>query len=104
MAGLLAKLTREGSRGKDAGQMRDLFSMYELEDFKIVRLDFQAPVISVVDAELRVDGDTKVGRMRWISEQENGEPAVPGTQEGDWLVMTWGPYAMFNEAASADAA
>ncbi|HEX7246242.1 MAG TPA: hypothetical protein VF245_11820 [Solirubrobacterales bacterium] len=104
MAGLLAKLTREGSRGKDAGQMRDLFSMYELEDFEIVRLDFQAPVICVVDAELRVDGDTKVGRMRWISEQEKGEPAVPGTQEGDWLVMTWGPYAMFNEAASADAA
>ena len=104
MAGLLAKLTREGSRGKDAGQMRDLFSMYELEAFKIVRLDFRAPVICVVDAELRVDGDTRVGRMRWISEQENGEPAVPGTQEGDWLVMTWGPYAMFNEADSAEAA
>lgn len=104
MAGLLAKLTREGSRGKDAGQMRDLFSVFELEDFKIVRLDFQAPVICVVDAELRVDGEMKIGRMRWISEQENGEPAVPGTQEGDWLAMTWGPYAMFNEAEAAEAA
>ena len=104
MAGLLAKLTREGSRGKDAGQMRDLFSMFELEDFKIVRLNFQAPVICEIDAELRVEGETKVGRMRCISEKENGEPAVPGTQEGDWLVMTWGPYAMFNSAESAEAA
>jgi hypothetical protein len=104
MAGLLAKLTRDGSHGKDAGQMRDLFSMFDLEDFKIVLLDFQAPVICVADAELRVDGEVKIGRMRWINEQEDGGPAIPGTQEGDWLVMTWGPCAMFNEAESAEAA
>lgn len=104
MAGLLAKLTRNGSLGKDAGQMRDLFSMTELEDFKIVRLDFEAPVICEVDAELRVDGETKLGRMRWIREQENGESAVPGTQEGNWLVVTWGPEAMFNNAESDRAA
>lgn len=104
MAGLLAKLTREGSLGKDAGQMRDLFSLLELEDFRLVRLDFQAPVICEVDAELRVEGETKIGRLRWIREQEDGSPAVPGTQDGDWLVMTWGPLEMLSGAESAEAA
>lgn len=106
MAARLASLTRDNTPGKSAGRVRDEYALSELEDFRITRLDFQAPVICEVDAELTIDGETKLGRMRWIRERDDGEPAVPGKQDnGKWRFMSWGPFALFNRAEeSVDAA
>lgn len=98
MAAQLASLTREDTLGKNAGRVRDEYMLFELENFRIVRLDFQAPVICEIDAELTIDGETKSGRMRWIRETDEGEPAIPGHEAGEWRFMTWGPLAMFDAA------
>jgi hypothetical protein len=68
MAAQLASLTREDTPGKSAGRVRDEYMLFELEDFRIVRIDFQAPVICEIDVELTIDGETKIGRIRWIRE------------------------------------
>lgn len=104
MAAQLASLTREDTPGKSAGRLRDEFALSELEDFRITRLDFQAPVICEIDAELTIDGETKIGRTRWIRETDDGETAIPGHEEGEWRFMTWGPFAMLNRANEAEAA
>lgn len=105
MATPLASLTREDTPGKSAGRLRDEYALAELEDFRIIRLDFEAPIICEVDAELTIGGETKVGRMRWIKEHDDGEPALPGQEEsGQWRFMTWGPFALFNRADPAEAA
>jgi hypothetical protein len=104
MAAQLASFTREDTPGKSAGRVRDEYTLFELEDFRIVRLDFQAPVICEIDAELTIAGGTKIGRIRWIRETEGGEPAIPGYEKGQWRFMTWGPSAMFHAAEdTADA-
>ncbi len=104
MAVQLASLTREDTPGKSAGRVRDEYMPFELEDFRIVRLDFQAPVICEIDAELTVAGDTKIGRIRWIRETDDGKSAISGHEEGEWRFMTWGPSAMFHAAEdTADA-
>jgi hypothetical protein len=98
MAQQLASLTREDTLKQSAGRVRDEYTLSELEDFRVVRLDFQAPVICEIDAELTVDGETKLGRMRWIREHDNGEPAMPNHEDGGWRFMSWGPFALFNRA------
>lgn len=103
MASVLAKLTREESHPKNAGRMRDEYSLCELTDFEITKLDFQAPVICVVEADLVVDGDRKRAELRWIREADDGESAVEGVTDGEWRVMSWGPWAMF-KAEAADSA
>lgn len=103
MAAQLASLTREDSPGKSAGRLRDEYTLCgELDAFRIVRLDFCAPVICEVDAELTIGGETKLGRIRWIRETDDGETAIPGHEDGEWRFMTWGPWAMFNRASEAD--
>lgn len=95
MAATLAKLTREESHSKNAGRIRDEYSLCELSDFKITRLDFRAPVICVVEADLVVDGDRRQAELRWIRETDKGDSAVEGVTDGDWRVMSWGLWAMF---------
>ena len=105
MAAQLASLTREDTPGKSAGRVRDEYALAELEDFRIVRLDFEAPIICEIDAELTIDGETKLGRMRWIKEHGDGEPALPGQDGGgEWRFMSWGPFALFNKTESTEAA
>ncbi len=98
MAARLASLTREDTPRKSAGRIRSEYTLVELEDFRIVRLDFQAPVICEIDAELTIGGETKPGRIRWIRETDDGEPAIPGHREGEWRFMSWGPHAMLTRA------
>jgi hypothetical protein len=52
MAAQLASLTREDTQGKSAGRVRDEYMLFELEDFRIVRIDFRAAVICEIDVEL----------------------------------------------------
>lgn len=87
MAAQLASLTREDTLGKSAGRVRSEYTLVELVDFRIVRLEFQAPVICEIVAELTIDDETKPGRIRWIRETEDGEPAIPGHEEGEWRFM-----------------
>jgi len=101
MAAQLASLTREETVSQSAGRVRDEYEPVELGDFRIVQLDFQAPVICEVDAELTIDGKSKLARMRWIREDDDGKPAIPGHEDGEWRFMSWGPFAMFNRAEEA---
>jgi len=96
IAAQLASLTREDTVQRSAGRVRDEYEPFELDDFRVLQLDFQAPVICEIDAELTINGDTKLGRMRWIRERDGGEPAIPDHEEGEWRLMSWGPFAMFN--------
>lgn len=98
MATRLASLAREGTPGKSAGRVRSEYMLVELEDFRIVRLDFRAPVICEIDSELTIGGETKPGRIRWIRETDDGEPAIPGQEQGEWRFMTLGPHAIFTRA------
>jgi hypothetical protein len=98
MAAQLASLTREDTQGKSAGRVRDEYMLFELEGFRIVRIDFRAAVICEIDVELTIDGETKIGRIRWIRETDGGETAIPGHEDGEWRLMTWGPLAMFHKA------
>ena len=98
MAAHLASLTREDTFGKSAGRVRDEYMLFKLEDFRILRIDFKAPVICEIDAELTIDGETKIGRIRWIRETDDGATAIPGHEDGEWRFMTWGPLPMFDRA------
>jgi hypothetical protein len=94
MAACLAWLTRGDTQRKTAGLVRDHYSHVELEDFRITKLDFQGPVICEIEADLVWNGNAKAGRLRWIREDDQGEPAVLDHPRGEWRLMSWGPHAM----------
>ena len=97
MAKMLSSLAREETHGKTAGRVRDECSLAELDDFDITKLDFQALAVCEIDVTLTCDGQRRPGRMRWIREDDEGNPAMTN-QRGEWRLILWGPIAILNRA------
>ncbi len=92
----LASLTRKDTQNQSAGGVRNEYAPFKLQEFHIVRLNFVAPAICEIDADLTLDAETKSGRMRWVRETDNGEPAVLGDKDGEWRLLSTGPLVMFS--------
>ena len=86
MAHALSALVREDSHGQTAGMVREGFSGFDLTDFSVRRLDFQAAAVCEVDVDLAVGTQAQPGRMRWIREAEDGMAALPN-QSGEWRLI-----------------
>lgn len=97
MAKMLSSLSREETHGKTAGRVRNECSLTELDGFDIAKLDFQAPAACEIDVELTYDGRRRPGRLRWIREDDKGNPAMPN-QQGEWRLIVWVPIAIVNRA------
>lgn len=67
----------------------------------IQRLDFEAPAVCEIDAELTFREGAKPARMRWIREGEDGMGAAPN-EPGEWRLISWGPWAMISNAQCRD--
>ena len=94
MAHHLTKFTREETHAQTAGLVRDQYSHIELESFLITKLDFQAAASCEVDAELEWNEQKHRCRLRWINEDDQGNPDVLGDPQARWRVMSFGPHAM----------
>jgi hypothetical protein len=101
MAGSLASLAKKGSLARTAGLVREEYEEFDLAEFSIHRLDFQAAATCEVEVALVLDGESRRAQMRWIRESADGEVAFPN-QAGEWRLMVWGPLAMLHRAETAD--
>ena len=102
MGEMLASISRrDASAGAVAGQVRELYSLVELDEFRIRGLDHRAAAACEVDVVLTCEGEPKPGRMRWIREKADGDPALP-TDDGEWRLVSYGPWAMFNAGEASD--
>jgi hypothetical protein len=100
MASLISPLMAEDTPGKTAGVVRSEFDSWDLQDFAVVRADFEAAAVCEIDVELTLAGQTRNARMRWIRETADGTPAMPN-EDGTWFLYLWGPWAMLNRVADA---
>lgn len=92
MGQLLSSLVREDDN-KTAGMVRESCIGFELTEFSIQRLDFEAPAVCEIDVTLTFANDTKPGRMRWIREGKDGMGVAPN-QPGEWRLILWGPWSI----------
>ena len=97
MAGTLAFLARKDSVNRTAGMVREECDGFDLNEFSIHRLDFQAAATCEVEVTLVLNGERRDAQMRWIRERPDGEVAFPN-QAGEWKLMVWGPPAMLHRA------
>jgi hypothetical protein len=104
MARFLTKFTREDTHGKTAGLVRDQYSHVQLDRFQITRLDFQGPASCEVDAELVWNDSHHACRLRWIKEDEQGEPHVLDDPGAEWRLMSFGPEAIVNSRQAGESA
>jgi hypothetical protein len=78
--------------GKSApGVMRSLFQDFSLDAFELVEIEFTAPAIAVVRADLIIAGKPKRSESRWVFESADGRPSVNGFQNGSWARVFDGP-------------
>ena len=63
--------------------------------------EFEAAAVCEIDVDLVIDGEQKDARMRWISEDAKGGPAMPG-EPGTWYLYLWGPLSMLNRRETAE--
>lgn len=101
MAHHLTKFTREETQRQTAGLVRDQYSHVDLESFLITKLDFQAAASCEVDAELEWNEQQHRCRLRWINEDDQGNPDVLGDPQARWRVMSFGPHVMSVAVAHA---
>jgi hypothetical protein len=97
MAQLLSPLVREETERKTAGMVRENCQGFELTGFVVRRLDYEAPAVCEIDVELHLGNETKAARLRWIRTGEDGMAVTPN-QPGEWRLISWGPWAMINNA------
>ena len=82
--------------------MRDEYTLVDLSEFEIKRINYVAAAACDVDLTLMIEEEQKPGRMRWIRESEQGEAAMPN-QPGEWRFISWGPFGILNQGEQADA-
>lgn len=97
MAQVLSPLVRMETDGQSAGMVREQFELYELTDFAIRKLSFEAAAVCEVDVELTVRDQIGLARMRWIRSDAEGMAVAPN-ESGEWGLVLWGPTAMINHA------
>jgi hypothetical protein len=95
MAEFLSSLVTEDTHGQTAGMVREACAGFELSDFSIQRVDFQAAAMCEVDVDLVLGGEVKPVHMRWIREGQDGMTALPN-QPGEWRLTFWDPLALVN--------
>jgi hypothetical protein len=96
MAALLSPLLTEDTPGKTAGMVREEFDETRLGSFDLQRVDHKAAAVAQVDISLTIDGERRLGRMRWIRTGPDDRAVAPN-QDGTWRLMTWSATAMANE-------
>jgi hypothetical protein len=79
-----------------AGSVREMYSLFELRDYRIESADFVALAACVVEVELIFDDGPRRARIRWIRERLDGAPVAD--DDGEWLLYMWGPWAFFQDA------
>jgi hypothetical protein len=100
MARLLSPLIAEKTERATAGMVRETWADFRLTGFEIRCLDYEAPAVCEVDVQLLFDDETRAARMRWVRTDDDGMAAAPN-QPGEWRLISWGPWAMINNANAA---
>ena len=95
MAASLPKRLTGATQNETAGRVREQVDFFRLTDFDLGTLHFIAAAACEVDVTLTVNGEQKAGRMRWIRETPDGDPATPDV-DGSWRLYLWGPTAIMN--------
>ncbi len=91
IAGLVMKQIREAYGGAMPRHINSEYSPYRLSRYDIRKLEHSAAAICVIEVELTFEsGEEKAVELRWICEDEKGDPAIP-PQAGDWRLVLWGP-------------
>lgn len=74
-------------------QIRLQYEPHDLIAHEITMIDHVAPAAGMITAELTMaDGTKTLGRMRWIHEDNAGNP-MPSSLAGEWRLRVWGPDA-----------
>lgn len=101
MAASLPRRLAGATQNETAGKVRDEVDLFRLTDFALGTLHFVAAAACEVDVTLTINGKQRAGRLRWIRETPDGDPATPDV-DGSWRLYLWGPMAIMNRAATAE--
>jgi hypothetical protein len=74
------------NRGQLAGEMRELFTSFELTEFDITDIVNSAPVIWQARGSATVNGESGSFECRWMFQDVDGHPAF-GSESGEWRLM-----------------
>ena len=75
------------SHGALAGELKDRFSFFDLEDFEVLDVAHQGPVIWIARGTATVRGDSGSFECRWVREDEAGKAALPSRAGSPRLVF-----------------
>jgi hypothetical protein len=95
MAAFIPSMLADGSLGKTAGRIRDDFAEHALSGYKVLRVDFAAPVVAEAHVELQFGDGASPGKLRWLREGKDGRAATPDAV-GEWYLYTTGAWAMLH--------
>lgn len=83
----LKPLGKAKSKAELAGQTRKNFEGFSLDDFLITQMESVAPAVSVVKAELTVNGSKHASETRWVFESKSGQSLAETQAGGNWICL-----------------
>lgn len=95
--GYMARSITKAQGGAVApAQVRNEYQAHTLSQFHITAIKQHAAAITMVAAELTIDGDTFAPELRWMREDDDGQSVAPN-QQGKWKLMLWGYLYMIRD-------
>ena len=82
---------REISHGQMAGQLRRIFDVFDLSEFRVTELENTAPVIWLSRGEATVNEWPGTFECRWILEEPDGTHGWYGSDSAVWRLRFCGP-------------
>ncbi|CNE52663.1 Uncharacterised protein [Mycobacterium tuberculosis] len=71
-------------------RIREEYLPYRLSSYQIVEIDHCAPAICMVTTRLVLASGEQIASMRWIHENDKGEP-IAASLPGSWRLLLWEP-------------
>lgn len=98
---LMADTQKSYSKAAPSNIRRE-YSPYKLENFAILQLSQEAAAICEIKVQLTFNDTMQNTSMRWIYEDNKGNPTVSTKGDGGWKIILWGPAAFLQRQNSKD--
>lgn len=85
-----------GTAGRLAGEAKNLYRDFHLTDYLIKHVRHTAACLTLVDADLTVNGARYSVELRWVHSNDQGEVTVPG-HAGAWRLAPYGPTSFMDQ-------
>lgn len=95
MAGVVTATIADAYGRRFPAEIKEQYGSLVLSSFEVSQLSYEAAAVCTVRASLMVNEARRTATMRWLHEDDKGDP-IAYSLDGRWRLYVWGPVAFLD--------